>query len=102
MLDRPSGRLMVVATALGQLERWPQNRADRRRIMTNHRQATASLGTVERKRRDDDMSARTHRLADPIGIGRLILGGSQEVKRRTVVPHVIALRRPPLCDVLDD
>jgi hypothetical protein len=101
-LDRPAGRLVVVGPAFRKLERIAEDLADAGCVMPGNGQAAASLGTVQGECSDDHMTARTNGLPDASGIGELVGGISQKVKRRAIMPHVINAQRPPCRYVGDD
>src|SRR5882672_5049352 len=88
-------RLMIMAAGLDQLERGPEHSADRLRIVSDDKQATASLWPVERKGSDDDVSAGSHGPQHALRIGGAVFGCGQKMKGGTVVPQIMSASRLP-------
>src|SRR5262245_4714869 len=95
-------RAMIMAAGLDQLEGRSEHVADRARIVPHDRQATASLGPVERKGADDDVSTGPHGLQDALRIGGTVFGCSQKMKGGAVMPHIIGACRLPFGHVGND
>jgi len=61
--------------------------------VAHHRQATAFFWAVLGKRRDDDMPARLDGTQDCLQVGLSLPLRGEEVKDRSVMPHVIGMPR---------
>lgn len=87
--------------ALDRLERWTQHSTERSSVVAHDGQSAASLRTVQGERPDDDVPAGAHGSQDTLAIGGAILLIGQEMKSRTIVPHIVRLGRLPRGDVRD-
>src|SRR5260370_1923990 len=97
----PWGR-MIVEAAVKQFETASQRPAEACGVMTNDRQAAATLGTIHRERADDDMAARIDGLLKPLDISGLIGRCGEEMEGGAVMPDIEKLCRAPFCDIRRD
>src|SRR5580700_7629760 len=95
LLRRAPGRDVLVWSAIDQRKAASQRCGEMLRIVPADSEAAASFRAVQRKRADDRVSARTQGALQPGDIGRPIPRKREKMKRRAVVPEVIAPRRLP-------
>ena len=86
---------MIVPTALHQSKRATEHLPEAQSIVAGDRQSAATFWTVQRKRADDDVPARSDGFSDAFGIHRPVPRISQKMKRGAIVPNIISLGRLP-------
>ena len=83
-------RLVLLGRLGGFLESFAKGRVETTRVVADDGKATAFLGTVEAKRRHQDVGTRLQARPHLFHVARTILLFGQEVKDGSIVPEVDA------------
>src|SRR5260370_16749830 len=93
---------MNVEAGVKQFEIASQRPAEARGVMTDDRQAAATLGTIHRERADDDMAARLDGFLEPLDITGLIGRCGEEMEGCAAIPDFENLLRVPFPPLTPD